>query len=303
MALGTTFINKANSVDSFIPELWSDEILDALEHRLVMAKLVNTDFSDLVKGKGDVIHIPNISNLQANQKATRTAVTVQAPTSEPVSSITIDQHWEVSFLVEDLAEIQTAVTLRQLYTKRAGYAIAKKLDDAIIAKAAASFDLIDSTSTGNSSSLDEDDILLAKTLLDEADCPQEDRHLVVAPQMYNKLLKLDRFTAYDSLGPGAGGAPIQNGLIGSIYGFTVWMTQNIQATGTGTSDTVNSYAFHRDALALCVQLEPRVQATYVQEYLGWLVTVDIVYGLNYLRSEWGVTIQNDAITYTLTEKP
>jgi hypothetical protein len=55
---------------------------------------------------------------------------------------------------------------------------------------------------------------------------------------------------------------------------------------------------HRDALALAMQLAPRVQANYLPDYLGWLVTTDIVYGLGALRPSWGITLVNDAVTYT-----
>ena len=303
MALGTTFVSQtaggtSGPIHAFIPELWSDEILDALEKKLVLAKLVNTDFSEMVKGKGDKIHIPMITNLSANVKTPRTAVTVQAPT-ESVRNITVDKHYEVSFLVEDLAEIQTAINLRSIYTKRAGYAIANQVDTHLKDLAEASFDIIDSqTTTGNTTFLDEADILLAKTLLDENYAPAEDRHVVVAPQQYNKLLEIDRFTAADKLGPNYE-SEIRRGLLGTLHGFKVWMTQQLTATGTNTTDTCNSLVFHRDAMALVMQLAPRTQANYVPEYLGWLVTIDIVYGYAELRDDWGFVIQNDAVAYSV----
>jgi N4-gp56 family major capsid protein len=280
-------------------ELWSDEILDALERNLVLANLVNTDFSGMIQGKGDKINIPMISNLTANTKVANTAVTVQAPDAESCASITIDQHKEVSFLVEDFAEIQTSFVLRNAYTKRAGYAIALALDSALLALGEGAWDIIDATSTGNASVLVEDDILIAKTILDENLTPLEDRHIVIGPQQYNQLLSIDRFTSYEKLGPNGGGTPIQRGLLGAIHGFQVWMSQQLTATGTGTADTCNTLFFHRDALTLAVQLSPRVQVNYIPEYLGFLVTTDIIYGLATLRADWGVIVQNDAITYSL----
>lgn len=301
MALGTTFVSQtagatSGPIHTFIPELWSDEILDALEKRLVLAKLVNTDFSDMVRGKGDTIHIPMITNLSANVKTPRSAVTVQAPT-ESTRDITVNKHYEVSFLVEDLAEIQTAINLRSIYTRRAGYALANQLDSEIKGLAEANFDIIDSESVaGNTTFLTEADILLAKTLLDENYAPMEDRHIVVAPQQYNKLLQIARFTQADVLGP-AYENEIRRGLLGTIHGFKVWMTQQLTATGTNTTDTCNTLVFHRDAMALVMQLVPRTQANYVPEYLGWLVTIDSVYGYAELRDDWGFVIQNDAVAY------
>jgi N4-gp56 family major capsid protein len=290
-------MNKGTDFDAFVPEIWSDEILDALQHRLVMAKLVNTDFSDMVRGKGDVIHIPEISNLSANDKVSRAAVTVQTPGAESTKDITINKHKEVSFLLEDLAEIQTSVQLRGIYTRRAGYAIAQAIDTDLINEAIADFTVIDATSTTNAQTLAEDDVLIAKTILDENDCPADDRYIVVAPQQYNELLAIPRFTQADTVGSGQ---PIHTGVIGQLHGFTVWMTQQIAASGSATDATINNLAFHRDALALCMQMDPRVQANYIPEYLGWLVTADTVYGLNSLREQWGVVMVTDTITYTLS---
>lgn len=303
MALGTTFVSQdvtaptSGVIHAFIPELWSDEILDALEKKLVLAKLVNTDFSDMVKGKGDMIRIPTISNLSANPKTARSPVTVQAPT-ESVQTIDVDKHYEVSFLVEDLAEIQTAINLRSIYTRRAGYAIADQIDTHLKTLAESSFDIIDCKEGATSSYLSEADILLAKTLLDENYAPMEDRHIVVAPQQYNKLLEIDRFTAADKLGPNYE-AEIRRGLLGTLHGFNVWMTQQLTATGTNTTDTCNTLVFHRDSMALVMQLAPRTQANYVPEYLGWLVTIDVIYGYNELRDDWGFVIQNDAVAYSV----
>jgi len=300
MALGTTFIDDTNVVDAFIPELWSDEILDALEHKLVMADLVNNSFSEMVKNKGDTIHIPIISNLTANTKSVRAPVTVQSPGTESTRDLTVDSHREVSFLVEDLGEIQTSINLRSIYTRRAGYAIANEIDGDLITVAQNYFDTIDSTTNANTGTLSEDDIILAKTILDENDCPAEDRHIVVSPQQYNKLLQIERFTEARMLGPQQE-REIRRGVVGMIHGFYVWMTQQLAASGTATTDTVDTLVFHRDALALVMQLAPRVQANYLPEYLGWLVTVDTVYGMGELRDDWGLVISNDAITYSFSE--
>ena len=49
-------------VNVFIPELWSEYVYDYLNRKLVFRPLVD-DFSDLVQGKGDVIHVPMLSEI------------------------------------------------------------------------------------------------------------------------------------------------------------------------------------------------------------------------------------------------
>jgi len=41
-----------------------------------------------------------------------------------------------------------------------------------------------------------------------------------------------------------------------------------------------------------MQQEPRTQAQYKQEHLGWLVTVDVLFGLKQLRSGFGFTLKH-----------
>jgi hypothetical protein len=50
--------------------------------------------------------------------------------------------------------------------------------------------------------------------------------------------------------------------------------------------------FHKEAFAIAVQQEPRTQASYKQEHLGWLVTVDVLFGIKQLRSTFGYNLKH-----------
>jgi len=39
-------------------------------------------------------------------------------------------------------------------------------------------------------------------------------------------------------------------------------------------------------------MKPRTQASYIQEYLGNLVTVDTIYGFSALRTDFGIEIRS-----------
>src|SRR3990167_422338 len=125
MPLGTNQMTVTTEA-VFIPEVWANEVLRATERALVMAPLVKR-YDSLVTGKGDTIHIPNLSNLTANSKSANIQVTLQSPT-ETDNTISLDQHYEVSFLVEDISKIQSNYDLMSEYTQKAGYAIAQRID-------------------------------------------------------------------------------------------------------------------------------------------------------------------------------
>ena len=61
---------------TFIPEIWSDEVIAAYQKNLKMAPLVKR--LTMSGKKGDVIHVPKPIRGSANAKAEATAVTIQA---------------------------------------------------------------------------------------------------------------------------------------------------------------------------------------------------------------------------------
>ena len=77
---------------TFIPEIWSDEIIAAYKKNLVMANLVmKMNF----KGKkGDVVHIPAPTRGSASLKAASTAVTLIADTESEVQ-VSINRHLSI----------------------------------------------------------------------------------------------------------------------------------------------------------------------------------------------------------------
>ena len=72
-AAGNTAKTEANT---FIPEIWSDEVIAAYQKNLKLAPLVKK--ITMSGKKGDVIHIPKPIRGAAAAKAESTAVTIQA---------------------------------------------------------------------------------------------------------------------------------------------------------------------------------------------------------------------------------
>jgi HK97 family phage major capsid protein len=125
-----TSFSPSNSVTTttgatFIPEIWSDEIVAAYKKNLVLANLVmKMNF----KGKkGDTVHIPAPTRGSASAKAAETAVTLIAATESEVT-VSINKHYEYSRLIEDIVEAQALNSMRQFYTSDAGYALSRQVD-------------------------------------------------------------------------------------------------------------------------------------------------------------------------------
>ena len=125
MALGTNHVTNTTGA-TFIPEIWSDEIIAAYEKSLVLANLVNR--MPMTGKKGDTLHIPKPTRGNATAKTQEAQVTLIKNTESEVT-VTINNHYEYSRMIEDITGVQALDSMRRFYTDDAGYALAKQVDD------------------------------------------------------------------------------------------------------------------------------------------------------------------------------
>jgi len=300
MPLGTNNVVQSTvNTAGFIPEVWSDEIIAAYKKNLVAANL----FKKMsMKGKkGDVMHFPSPARGSAAVKTASSQVTLIAE-SGTEKTVTINQHYEYSRLIEDFAEVQALSSLRRFYTDDAGYALATRIDTSLIElgrgaqagsgtaaynKAYLAGDgstlYVDGTNVGTA--LTDAGLRRAIQRLDDSDVPMDGRFLIVPPSTRNTMMGLARFTEQAFVGDGA---TIRNGQIGDVYGVKVFVTTNAD-TATTTTTRIALLA-HPEAFVLVDQLGVRVQTQYKQEYLGTLLTADTLYGVGELRDTSAVAL-------------
>ena len=300
MALGSNHQTTTTGA-TFIPELWSDEVIAGYKKNLVLGNLV-TKINHAGK-KGDTIHIPKPVRGSANAKAANTQVVLQGDTHSEVQ-VSINKHYEYSVLMEDITEVQALQSLRRFYTDDAGYALAQQVDTDLFALSealqggtaggtgAALYEKAviggDGTTlyTGNSSNATDitDAGIRAMILkLDNADVPSDNRFMVIPPIAANDMLGINRFTEQQFIG---NGEAIKTGKIGSIYGMDVYVSSNCPSINSDAQRV--GVMMHKDALCFAEQMGVRSQTQYKQEYLGDLFTADTLYGVAELRDDAGV---------------
>ena len=270
----------------FRPNVWSKEVLMFVKSNLVLLPLIKHYDAD-VKSSGQTVEIPNVSAITASLKAASTVVTLNYNT-ETKTTITINRHYESSFLVEDILATQSNYETRSDYTQAAAYAIAEKIDADLATAMTTAWKTASQTSGAYGTAIADVNILAVNRYLSENKAPRTDRVLVVHPKGESELLNIDKYVRYDALGTGEA---IKSGKLGTIYGVDVFMSQNLVYLDTAT-DEYNSLMFHKEAWAIAMQMSPRTQAQYKQEYLGWLVTVDVLYGHIGLRGNFGYVIKH-----------
>ena len=280
---------------TFIPEIWSDEIVAAYKKNLVLANAV---MKMSFKGKkGDTVHVPAPTRGSASAKAASTAVTLIAATETEVT-ISINKHYEYSRLIEDIVEAQALNSLRNFYTADAGYALAKQVDTDLVqlgrsfnggagtnVYATGSFIGGDGTTayvaaSNNESALTDAAIRRTIQRLDDNDTPMDNRYFLIPPSSRNTLMGLARYTEQAFVG---NGNAIRNGEIGQLYGIPVYTSSNCDTT-SGSAAARVCLMGHRDAMVLVEQVAVRSQVQYKQEYLATLYTADTLYGVANLRA-------------------
>ena len=256
----------------------------ARESNLVLTNLVKRYDRD-VKSKGQTVEIPNLSNIAANAKVANTQVTLNAPT-ETKQTITINQYFESSVLVEDNADAQAAYDTHSEYRQKAGYAIAEEMDNFIAVTMTADFGSVGTYGTA----LDYDVFLDAKLALDNAKAPLTERYFVVTPQGHREMLEVDEFIRYDAMGASGQPSPIKTGKVGTILGSEVYMSQNLVVTA-GTPVQNNNLYFHRESFGLAVQKDIKVEMQRKTEYLGDLIVASALWGGSVIRADHGVAVR------------
>jgi N4-gp56 family major capsid protein len=297
MALGSSHVTNTTA-NTFIPEIWSDEIIAAYKKSLIAANLFKKmSFSGK---KGDTIHIPSPTRGNASLKVAESQVNLIAATETEVQ-VLVDKHYEYSRLIEDITEVQALSSLRRFYTEDAGYALSRQVDTDLIrlGRGFNGSNIANSAYSGAFSGADGTtayvaaantglgaltDAAIRRTIqrLDDNDVPMEGRFFMVPPSSRNTLMGLARYTEQAFVGEQGNGNTIRNGEIGNLYGIPVFVSSNADTT-SGTTACRVALLGHKDAAVLVEQQGIRSQTQYKQEYLGTLYTADTLYGVKELR--------------------
>lgn len=301
MALGTNGFTFSD-LDVNIPEIWGSQINDYFRYNLKLASFF-IDRSDELADGGDTVYTPNLSALSVNTKTNNAQVTLSSPT-QTTQTLVVSTWKESSFVIEDreLAQLKKSYYLQSKIAEGGAYEVAQDLDDAIAALFAGF-----STSVGASSSnLADSNLLAAIATLEAAGVPgiyDGDVSFILHPNtFYRQIGTIDKFTLWQNT---KSEEPRMKRPTPMLYGIPVIVTPAVP-NESGSNGRLNVLA-HKDAihwarLSLPVRAEMgvvgaegvRVQQSYVHEYLGELVTIDLCYGVVENRDNAAVVLKSHA---------
>jgi hypothetical protein len=305
---GPVGITNKDTAATFIPEIWSDEVIAAYQKNLKMSPLVKK--MSMTGKKGDLIHIPKPTRGAASAKVKDTKVTIQA-TTETELQIAIDRHFQYSRFIEDIVEVQALSSLRQFYTGDAGYALALQVDTDLMNSAtgfgdgtldlaapsgadwvnsnsyyfnaAAGLATFAAATVASGDNFSDVGFREAIKLLDDADVPMEDRCLIIPPAARKTVMGIERYVSSDFRDD----RTVKSGLIGNVYGVDIYVSSNCPTLETNVRGCI---FMHKDAIVHAEQLGVRSQTQYKQEFLSTLYTADTLYGVQVYRPEAGLVL-------------
>jgi len=283
------------AANTFVPIQWSKEMLIQREPELrLVERLRRINF---IGKKGDTLRLPFISDLAVRTFTPGTAVIPQV-NAEGKKDMVIDKHEECSVQHDDILTMQSDYNLRAEFNKKMGFALAKGMEDAawtaLQAALSSTYKVIggdgettySSTSSGNGADLTDAGLRRAIRRLKDNNVPGnlDEWSLIIPPSQEEVLLGIDKFVLYQNIGSTD---PLRRGLIGRLYGIPTFVSTNCPTVTA--ADTTTQYRvaglFHRDCMAVGVQMNVRSQPQSTGEYLANPMVADQLYGVKALRTD------------------
>lgn len=284
---------NTNTHSGFRPTLFSKEAMRQFQASTVIADKVWRKDKE-VSQFGQAVTINRISNLEAQDKQNNVQVSLQSPTEGSVT-LSVNKWKYAAILIDDFIKAQSTIELTAEYMSPLSYAIRKAVETDLFNLATG---FSQSAGTYNTA-LTEDAILDAIELLEAADVPLEDNYFFVRHNALRDLRDIDDYTRFDGtgyagasamgwVGQPSGGNSRPAGLSGMLYNRPIYMSTLVAKSGNNTSNLL----MHKDAMALAMQKDLRVQTGYELSYLGNLAVADAMYGVVETRDECGVELRS-----------
>jgi hypothetical protein len=295
--MATGNIRKADVADG-IPVIIANGVLEYLKNNTVLARLVRRDYENEIAQAGDTVTITKLTGLTVQDKAAGTDYALDQFSTDKVD-VALDKHKYVSFLIEDPAKFMAKPDYQQALVDEGVSKLAEQIDSDLMAL----YSEITTNSVGSAGTdMDADDLVDARKKLTDSKAPGNNRYVVISSKDAAALLKLEKFTS--SNWNAENGAALVEANLGRRYGFDLFECQGVKTTGTSPVSTWN-VAFHKNAFALVTRplalpgdgsgvrayyanadgVGLRVMMSYQHAKGGWMVTVDVLYGVKTVREE------------------
>lgn len=294
---------RPNYSGNFIPELWSGKLIENFYDATVLAAISNTDYEGEIRQYGDTVNIRTTPEITIRDYVKGQTLTVENP-DKPKIQLLIDKGEYFACVEDDVDKVQSDINLMDTWTKDASERMKIKIDQRVLTdllpgiastnkgatagEQSASFNL---GTTGSPLSVTKDgaggtksviDLLVdLGTVLDEANCPEQNRFVVIPAKMAGLIKKSE---LKDASLTGDSVSVVRNGRLGMVDRFTLYVSHNLSTSGSGASMKYNLIAGHKMGFTFASQMT-NMETIRSESTFGNIVRGLQVYGYKVVKGE------------------
>jgi hypothetical protein len=234
---------RPNYSGNFIPEIWSGKLIENFYDATVLAAISNTDYEGEIRNMGDTVNIRTTPEITIKTYVKGQTLSVENP-DKPKLQLVIDKGEYFACVEDDVDKVQSDINLMDTWSKDASERMKIKIDQRVLtdilpdisadnkgATAGRISNNIDLGTTGSPIAITKTNVLEylvdIGTVLDEANCPESGRFVVIPAKMAGMIKKSD---LKDASLTGDSVSILRNGRLGMIDRFTVYMSHNLSVS-------------------------------------------------------------------------
>lgn len=271
---------------TFIPEVWSAEMLVSLKKNLVYGQptVVNRDYEGEISQAGDTVRIKSLNRPTIGTYVKGSTTINPEQLTDAQRALFIDQSKYFAFEVDDIDAAQTNTNDLAKALLEATHGLRDVADQYIASlyTGAAATNQIGTVSV-TTAALAYTQIRKLRTLLNKANVPMEGRFCVVPAFFEGLLFEDDRFVRVDASGTDQA---LRNGIVARALGFDILMSNNAPLV---TGDDYAVIAGHPSAISFAEQIV-KVEAYRPQDSFSDAVKGLHVYGAKLVRPDAIATV-------------
>ena len=273
------------STSSTLSELYTEIVAEAqfvINEKSIMKNLVK---NYAISGGGKSVEVPIYAAVAAAavSEAADLSNTAINPSSVTITAAEVGIMTTLTDLARNSAPRNVAGDIGRLF----GEAIAKKMDQDLLA-------LFDGFSTAvgtDSAALSPATIFNAASTLRALGLPVEETYCVLHPKVAFDL-KSGLTNTFAGLSTDLSNEALRGGFIGQIAGIKIFETGNMSNTGTGGD--FKGGMFHKDALALAMMQDIKIETQRDASLRADEIVATAVYGVGELHDSYGVEVLADS---------
>ena len=293
MAFPVASPRTVNYTGNFIPEIWSGKLIENFYDSTVLAAISNTDYEGEIRQYGDTVNIRTTPELTVRTYEKGMTLQVENP-DKPKLQLVIDKGEYFAAVEDDVDKVQADINLMDTWSKDASERMKIKIDQRVLTDILPSIAAANKGATAGRISANInlgttaapvaitktnvlDYLVDLGTVLDEANCPEGDRFVVIPAKMAGMIKKSD---LKDAALAGDGVSIMRNGRLGMIDRFTIYMSHNLNVS----SGKFSIIAGHKMGLTFASQMT-NMETIRSEVTFGNIIRGLQVYGYKVVKPE------------------